>query len=130
MKAKRESAGQRGSALLEVLIAAVVLGIAIIGVSLIVSSAQTMVVGQGGEWTALYLAQEKIELCIASPFGTCSSSPPETITAGESGSQTFTRVTTVTNPSGNPDIQQVSVTVTPAFKKADPATLVTVLTNH
>jgi len=134
MKTRREWAGQGGSVLLEVLIAGIVLGIAMVGLSLMISLGQSQVVGQGDEYVALYLAQQKIEQCIATGFGTCATLT-ETICyncttalpVGESGTQTFTRATTVTHPDANTD--QITVVVTPTFQKADPVTLVTVLKN-
>ncbi len=61
MKTRREWTGQGGIALLEVLVASIILGIAAIGVSLMLSRAQSSVVGQGDRYVALYLAQQKIE---------------------------------------------------------------------
>src|SRR5262245_51634741 len=55
----RES--ERGFAILEVLIAAVVLGIALVGLALMYANGHGLVVGQGDERVALQLAQQKIE---------------------------------------------------------------------
>ncbi len=61
MKTRREWLNQDGMALLEVLFASIILGIAVIGVSLMLSRAQSSVVGQGDRYVALYLAQQKLE---------------------------------------------------------------------
>lgn len=134
MKSRSDWAGQGGSALLEILIGGIILGITMVGLSLMLSLSQTMVIGQGDEYVALYLAQQKIEQCMATGFGTCVDAN-ETICyncttlvpLGESGTQTFTRATTVTHPDATTD--QITVTVTPKLKKAVPVTLVTVLKN-
>ena len=53
--------GQRGVALLEVLIAGVILGIAVIGLASMFSVGQTFIVSEGDERAAIFLAQQKIE---------------------------------------------------------------------
>jgi Tfp pilus assembly protein PilV len=127
---------QTGVVLLEVLVAAVTLGIAIIGVSLMLSNSWIMVAARGDEYVALYLAQQKLEQCIAQGFTTtCETGSPETICyncttpvpVGMSATQRFTRVTTVTNPDAS--TKQISVTVTPSLGRATPVTLVTQIRN-
>jgi Tfp pilus assembly protein PilV len=131
---QRRRSGERGIALLEVLIGGVVLAISIIGLSLMLTMSGTMVMAQGDQYVALYLAQQKVEEFIAVGFtagvGTTTTTESN-ITGGESGTQTFTRVTTVTYSGGPPaTTEQVSVTVTPLMHEAAPATLAIVLTNH
>ncbi len=54
-------APEKGSVLTEVVVASLILSIAIVGVALMFSSARSMVVAQGAERVAFYLAQEKLE---------------------------------------------------------------------
>ncbi len=137
--------GQRGIALLEVLVAGVVLGIAVIGLASMFSSGQSFVVAQGDEWVALYLAQQKIEELTGAGFSTVSSSTQLSIPAGVSGTQTFDRVTTVDcldpanytslitcpTPPAPILVKRVTVTVTPrSMIQTTPVTLATVLTQH
>ena len=51
----------QGVAIIEVLIAGVVLAIAVVGLALLFMSGQTFVVAEGDERVAIYLAQQKIE---------------------------------------------------------------------
>jgi prepilin-type N-terminal cleavage/methylation domain-containing protein len=57
----RRLIGQHGFSLLEVLIAALVLVVAITGLTLLLSHSQAVVVGQGDTRGAIYLAEQKIE---------------------------------------------------------------------
>jgi len=157
---------QKGAALLEVLIAGFLFGVALTGLALMYSSAQVWVVAQGDDRVALYIARQKVEQlrglrvakgleCVptggpgsegevfdADGTGSC---PPviynETdVTAGVSGSQTFTRTTTVNCLDENyvsvspcpaePVAKQVAVTVISQMQQASPVTLQTVLTLH
>ena len=61
-------AGEAGLALLEVLIAAVVVGISAIGVALLLNSGHTFIVAQGDNRLALYLAEQGIESQMAAGF--------------------------------------------------------------
>lgn len=61
MLPKHRLGGAEGIAILEVLIAGVVLAIAIIGLALMFSSGQSLVVAEGDERVSIYLAQQKIE---------------------------------------------------------------------
>src|SRR6266851_978539 len=54
-------ATEKGSALIEVVIASLCLGIAVVGVALMMSSARSFTVAQGDDRVAFYLAQEKLE---------------------------------------------------------------------
>jgi len=53
--------GERGVAIIEVLTAAVILAIAVIGLAVMFSWGQSFVVAQGDDRVALYLAQQRIE---------------------------------------------------------------------
>ena len=137
LKIRKTKPGQDGFVLLEVLIAGIVVGITMIGLSLMLSFSQTMVVGHGDEYVALYLAQQKIEQCISAGFGsTCTANSIETICyncttqvpVGESGTQTFVRTMTVTKPDANTYLISVTVAVQ-SPKASDPVTLVTQLKN-
>ncbi len=159
MKSRREWVEQEGIAFLEVLFGVLVLGIAVIGVSLMLSRGQTMVVGQGDRYVALYLAQQKIESLTASAiqsgFASVGTVVPATteppLQAGEQAGtalQSFTRTTCInyvkdddpTTPSTcancaaggtcTNNTKRITVTVTPAFTDADPVTLTTVITAH
>lgn len=131
-------------ALLEVLIAGIVLGIAVVGVALLVNSGRTFIVAQGDNRAALYLAEQGIEQQISLGFPPSGSNTTE-ILDGLSGTQRFTRVTCVnfvpdddpTSPSGCTDCAaggtctqnsaRVTVTVTPVLAQAQPVTLQTVI---
>lgn len=144
----------RGLALLEVLIAGVILGIAIIGLALLFSSGQSFVVAEGDERVAIYLAQQKIEKLrglgfSAIPVGGsslvtgCSNSPPTEPCYSESpvpGSPRYTRTTVVecvdpnsfaTVTCGDPiTAKRITVTVDPQMAQADTITVDSVLTLH
>jgi len=136
---------QRGVALLEVLIAGVVLGIAIIGLAILFSWGQAFVVAQGDNRVALHLAQQKIEQLRALGYSTveafnlnCGGAPlaNENLTAGAGNAQTFTRQTTVqlvddadlTSANCAANSLLITVVVTPAMLQADQVTLQTVRT--
>ena len=61
MKARGTLTGQEGFTLIEVLVATISLGIAIVGLTLLLSRGQAAVVAQGDTRIALYLAQQKVE---------------------------------------------------------------------
>ena len=143
---------EKGSTLIEVVMASFVLGIAVVGVALMMSSARSWTVAQGDERVAFYLAQDKLEQLLALGFpaipltgGACPGTTcynETNLTAGEDNAQTFTRVTTVdcvakpdathdfTTPINCPNPQvfkRITVTVTPAMRQADAKALQTVL---
>ena len=145
-------APEKGSMLIEVMIASLCLGIAVVGVALMMSSARSFTVAQGTTRVALYLAQDKLEHLLALEFAaiplTGGACPGPTcynetnLSAGEDNAQTFTRVTTVdcvpkpdathefTTPINCPNppvFKRITVTVTPAMRQADAKTLQTVL---
>lgn len=72
---ERTDHGEAGVALLEVLITAVVVGIAAVGIALMFSFGSTWVVAKGDDRVALSLAQQKIEQLKAIPFQ-CVPVPP------------------------------------------------------
>jgi hypothetical protein len=134
-----------------VLMAGIVVGIAIVGVALMFSSARSFIVAQGDDRVALYLAQEKLEQLRALGFSAIPTGPggfcPGTtcydetgLTAGVANAQTFRRVTTVDcvaksnlnasiacpNP---PVLKRITVMVTPSMRQADSAVLQTVLSS-
>jgi Tfp pilus assembly protein PilV len=127
-------------ALLEVLMAAIVLGIAVVGVSLLLSNAQMAVVGQGDRYVALYLAQQRIESLTATVLQNLNLLDPnrgfvlvgtgtttETLqTAGEQaggGLQQFTRTTCINFV--NDDNPSIPAGCTPCSGALSPA-----CTNH
>ena len=129
--------------------ASVVLGVAVVGVALMLSSARSMVVAQGDDRVAFYLAQEKLENLQAQGFAgvpaslTCPGTPSnETLTAGADNTQTFTRVTTVdcvdavnknfTTVVACPTpsvLKRLTVTVTSSMLQAVPVVLQTMLSS-
>jgi type II secretory pathway pseudopilin PulG len=139
-------AREAGLALLEVMIAALVVGISAIGVALLLNSGRTFIVAQGDNRVALYLAEQGIEQQVAQGFPG-SSVAPLSETVGLGGTQTFTRVSCVnfvldtdpTQPPGCPgdcalgvgtctqNTVRITVTVTPALAQAQPVTLQTVI---
>jgi len=60
---------ERGLSLVEVLVAAVVLGIAAVGVALMFSTGQAFINGEGDSRISLFLAQQKVERLRASGYG-------------------------------------------------------------
>ena len=148
--------GDQGVALLEVLIAGAILAIAAIGLSLMLSSGQSLVMADGDERVGLYLSQQKIEQlrtlglrCI--PVGTsadvvgpepgCGSSTQQDYneTPAELGSSRYRRLTVVecVDPqtfaplATCPDpitAKRITVTVDPEMRQADPITISSVLT--
>jgi Tfp pilus assembly protein PilV len=58
---RRDLAGQAGTSLLEAVVTLLVVGTALIGLTLMLSRGQTFVAQQGDTRVALYLAQQKIE---------------------------------------------------------------------
>jgi hypothetical protein len=106
-------APEKGVALMEVVVASVVLGIASVGVAMMLSSARSFTVAQGDQRVAFYLAQEKLEklrgqgvqdftTLLLSPgdLSTCPSADTtncyiETLTTGADNTQTFSRSTAV-----------------------------------
>ena len=124
----RQLARQDGSALLEVLIAGIILGTAFVGLASMFSFSRAMVVAQGDGYVALYLAQQKMEDCVARGLDAPRGLPNEIITGGESGVQTFRRDTTVITLDAS--TKRVSVTVTPlSMIETSPVTLVTEIKN-
>ena len=151
--------GTRGIALLEVLIAGAILAIAAIGLSLMLSSGQSLVMADGDERVGLYLSQQKIEKlrtlglrCI--PVGTsadavgpepgCQSSTQQDYneTPADLGSSRYSRLTVVecvdpqtfapTAPCPDPvTAKRITVTVDPEMmREADPITISSVLALH
>src|SRR5262249_449245 len=145
---------EKGSTLLEVMVASLVLGIAVVGVALMMSSARSFVVAHGDERVGFYLAQDKLENLRAlgfaaiplTPGGACAANPPygttwynePNLTTAEDNSQTFTRVTEVrcvaksdlNTPIDCPTpqvLKRLTVTVTPSMRQANPMVLQTVL---
>jgi hypothetical protein len=146
MRLRRRPAGEVGLALLEVLIAGIVLGVAAIGVALLLNWGRTFIVAQGDDRVALYLAAQVLEQQIALGFPTVfGDQTPPTPSAGLGGTQPFSTSICVnivndddpTSPSdcspcgaggsctGN--TARITVTVTPALAQAEPVTLQTVV---
>jgi type II secretory pathway pseudopilin PulG len=135
--------GQRGVALLEVLVAGVVLGIAVVGLAAMFSSGQSFVVAEGDERVAIFLAQQKIEQLRAAGFGCIPGTgfvvapecPPQDYneTPAELGSPRYSRITTVQcvdpstfDPVACPDpvtAKRITVTVTSQMAQADSITV-------
>jgi len=138
--------GQWGAALLEVLMAGVILAIAIIGLAVLFSWGQSLVVAQGDDRVSLYLAQQKLESLRASGYtavealnSNCGGTPDadENLTAGAGNVQSFTRQTAIehvndtnlTTPECGTDSIRITVTVTVNILQGNPVTLQIVLTN-
>jgi len=145
-------ASEHGLALMEVVMASVVLGIAIVGIALMFSLARSMVVAQGDTRIAFYLAQAKLENLRAlgfaqvplSPGGSCPGLAcynESGLAFGEDNSQIFSRLTAVDcvtksnldpitppNPCPSPlGLKRITVRVTPSMPQANPVALETVL---
>jgi len=153
----RTARSSSGFMLLEVLIAGLVLGIAMIGLALMFSHGLTFVVSEGDERVAMYLTQQKLEqkvdqlksglgsagLANVLPIG----SETETVTGGSG--QSFTRFTcviwvsnlTLGEPDASPNdcpcgaggsatqTKKVCVKVTPSMPSRGPVVLKTLLTS-
>ena len=148
-KIRPQLTSEHGLALMEVVMASVVLGIAIVGVALMMSSARSFTVAQGDTRVAFYLAQEKLENLRAQGFAavpispggpcpgiTCYNEPG--LTAAEDNVQTFTRETTIECvaisdlntpiPCPTPQVlKRIMVKVTPLMQQADHVVMQTVL---
>jgi len=107
-KMRPKLASESGLALMEVMTASVVFGMAMVGVILMLSLARSLNVAQGDTRVGFYLAQEKLEQLRALGFAaipidpggscpgtTCYSGPGESALTGGVANQTFTRVTSV-----------------------------------
>jgi len=136
--------GECGVAIIEALVAGIVLTVSALGLAVLFSWGQSFVVAQGDGRVALYLAQQKIESLRASSYtaaeafnSNCGGTPEadENLTAGMGNSQSFTRQTAVvhvndanlTTPECGTDSIQITVTVTPNMLQGNPVTLQTVL---
>ncbi len=137
--------GQQGAILLEVLIGGTVQAIALIGLALMFSTGQSMIIAEGSQRVELYLAEQKLEALRSLGFAGAGTGPQtETIATGQGGAETFTRVTcvwyvsntTLGEPAGSgctvgsvTSTKRLRVTVTPASYLGDAVTLETVLVN-
>jgi Tfp pilus assembly protein PilV len=142
---KKELVGQQGFALLEVLIGGTVQAIALVGLALMFATGQSMIVAEGSQRVELRLAEQKLEETRALGFeGAATGTLTETLTTGQGGAESFTRVTCVYYVSdstlGEPPASgctvgsftstlRVRVTVTPITYQADAVTLETVVVN-
>jgi Tfp pilus assembly protein PilV len=140
-KTRQQGGQEEGFALVEVVVASLLLSIAVVGVAFMLSWARTFIVAQGDDRVAFYLAQAKLEDLQAvgftiptSPGGTCPGTTCYSeagLTAGEDQSQTFTRTTAVacvakdlSTPQNNPcALKLITVTVTPSMPQADTTVL-------
>ena len=141
-------AREQGFALIEVVVASLILGIAVAGIALMLSAARSFTVAQGDDRVAFYLAQEKVENLRALGFAavpTISGPCPGTtcynetgLTAGEDQAQAFSRATAVVCVAKSnvntaiacptpPVLKRITVTVPPAMHQADPVVMTTVL---
>src|ERR1700682_6212140 len=73
---------QRGFTLIEALIAAGIVGIAAVGVAMMLATAQTFVQAEGGNRVAFYVAQQRMEQIRSTGFGSDSLPDPREETAG------------------------------------------------
>jgi Tfp pilus assembly protein PilV len=73
--------GSEGSVLLEVVITAVVIGVAAVGLAFMYSLGNNWVVAKGDDRIALYLAEQKIEQLRAAGFASVAAGNPTTIAA-------------------------------------------------
>ncbi len=138
--------GECGVAIIETLVAGVVLAIAAIGLAVMFSWGQSFVVAQGDDRVALYLAQQRIESLRASGYtavealnSNCGGTPEadENLTAGAGNAQSFTRQTAVVHVSNNlqtpgscgTDTIRITVTVTPTMVQSYGVTLQSFCTN-
>ena len=137
--------GETGVIMLEVLTAAVILAIAVIGLAVMFSWGRSFVVAQGDDRVALYLAQQRIESLRASGYTAvealktnCGGTPEadENLTAGAGNAQSFTRQTAIEHVSNNlqtpecgTDTIRITVTVTPTMVQSYGVTLQSFCTN-
>ena len=124
------SPGQGGWAIMEVLIAGVVLSVAALGLALMFSFGQAWVKSEGGERVALYLAQQKLDQMRSMGLANATTQA-ETSVPGFSGWLWSVSVSTSSDADGSGALVQViRVIVRSTSRQAGPITVTTVYMPH
>jgi len=123
-------ADERGIALLEVLIAGVILSVVTLGLALMFSLGQSSVVAEGGERIALYLAQKRMEELRTMGLASAASEPEQGI-PGFPGFLGRTTVTAGNDLDGSGNVPRViKVSVRSTVRQAGPVTVTAVYFRH
>ena len=123
-------ADERGIALLEVLIAGVILSVVTLGLALMFSLGQSSVVAEGGERIALYLAQKRMEELRTMGLASAASEPEQGI-PGFPGFLGRTTVTAGNDLDGSGNVPRViKVSVRSTVRQAGPVTVTAVHFRH
>jgi type II secretory pathway pseudopilin PulG len=126
---------EAGIAILEVLVAGVLLSIALVGIALMFSLGRTFVLGQGDQRVALYLAEQQLETLRTRGHDNIQAGSTTEAAGTIAGFPHFIRVTTVTalpdsDGSGFAPPLQLTVTVTSTIKAADQTVVTAMLLYH
>lgn len=121
---------ERGTALLEVMVAGVILSIAMMGLALMFSLGSSFVTAEGGERVALYLAQQHLEELRAIGLARATTEAENDIP----GFPGFVRSTTIvggTDPDGSGDVPRlITVSVRSLVRQAGPISVTAVYIKH
>ena len=122
--------GQRGIALLEVLVSSVILTIAILGLALMFSFGASYVAAEGGERIAVFLAQQRMEELRAIGLARATAEAERAIP----GFPGFLRSTTIVggvDPDGSGEVPRlITVSVRSTIRQAGPVTVTAVYIRH
>ena len=139
--ARSAAIDQRGLSFVEVLVAAVVVAIAAIGVAVMFATGQTYINAEGDNRVSLFLAQQRIEQVRALGYSALFASPPSTATQAVPNHPGYTRSVVITCiprddysapgetcVSGSSALNiTVTVSVSPADAKSPPIVLSSIL---
>jgi Tfp pilus assembly protein PilV len=122
--------GQRGIALLEILVSSVILTIAILGLALMFSLGASYVAAEGGERIAVFLAQQRMEELRAIGLARATAEAERAIL----GFPGFLRSTTIVggvDPDGSGEVPRlITVSVRSTIRQAGPVTVTAVYIRH
>jgi Tfp pilus assembly protein PilV len=122
--------GQRGIALLEILVSGVILSIAIIGLALMFSFGASYIAAEGGERIAVFLAQQRMEELRAIGLARATAEAERAV-PGFTG---FLRTTTIVggvDADGSGEVPRlITVSVRSTIRQAGPVTVTAVYIRH
>ena len=122
--------GQRGIALLEVLVSSVILTIAILGLALMFSFGASYIAAEGGERIAVFLAQQRMEELRAIGLARATAEAERAV-PGFTG---FLRTTTIVggvDADGSGEVPRlITVSVRSTIRQAGPVTVTAVYIRH
>jgi len=121
---------ERGTALLEVLTASVIVLIAMIGLALMFSMGSSYVAAEGGERVALFLAQQRLEELRAVGFARAVAEAERPV-PGFPGFLRSTTITVGTDLDGSGDVPRIiTVSVRSLVRQAGPITVTASRVKH